>query len=63
MVCSIQGADDATLGSHELGEGSVDDAFAGIGELHEYTAAVLGMVVPGDESTLGEPVHAIRHRS
>jgi len=63
MVPGAERAHDLAFRGHQLCQRSIDHVLAGVGQLNQDTAPVLGMIMPGDKSTVGEPVYAIGHRS
>ena len=63
MIRGVERAHDLAFRGHQLCQRRIDHVLAGIGQLNQNTATVLGMIMPGDKSAVGEPVYAIGHCS
>ena len=63
MVRDVERAHDLAFRGHQLCERRIDHVLAGIGQPNQDTAPVVGMIMPGDKSAVGEPVYAIGHGS
>jgi hypothetical protein len=61
MIGNIQGSNDPPFRSHQFSQRRIDNVPPRIGQLDQNTTAIIGMIVPPDQSSLDEPVHAVSH--
>ena len=63
MIPGVERAHDLAFRGHQLCQRRIDHVLAGIGQPNQDTAPILGMIMPGNKSAVGEPVYAIGHCS
>src|SRR4029453_11838047 len=61
MLGDVQRGQDAALSGQQLRHGSIHRILPSLGQLHQNTTPVFGMVLSGDQPTRSEPVHAVGH--
>ena len=61
MVCSGQAIQNLALGRHQFCQRGIDRLPAGVGQLDEDAAPIIGVILPDDQASPGEAIYPIGH--
>lgn len=62
MLGNIENSQDLTLRRHQLCQRRVYRIPAGLRQLNQDAASIIGVILPRDKPSVSESIHPVRHR-